>query len=143
MPSRTRALRSDQMRRNRRTSQARMRGPLGVTPLVIGSAACSSVSSGVGSGSQGQQIHFTPVAAPIDDGNGHALQKFVAPTDPGAGGFVFTVSGEVNALTGYPYPPFDPSQTWMVDGWNWRIEKYIVVIDHITLWSDPHQSVSD
>ena len=31
----------------------------------------------------------------------------------------------------------------MVDGWNWRIEKYIVVIDHITLWSDPNQSPSD
>jgi hypothetical protein len=31
----------------------------------------------------------------------------------------------------------------MVDGWNWTIDRYIVVIDHITLWSNPNQSSSD
>ena len=54
-----------------------------------------------------------------------------------------SISGEVNAISGYPYPPFDPSQTWMVDGWNWKIQKYIVVVDHIALSSDPNKSPSD
>jgi hypothetical protein len=84
-----------------------------------------------------------PPAGSIDDGNGHALKKFSAVRDPGAGGFVFSASGEVNAISGYPYPPFDPSQTWMVDGWNWKISKYIVVVDHIVLWSNPDTSPTD
>jgi hypothetical protein len=114
--------------------------------VVLGlgvSVGCSAVSGGGTSGAQGQAVHFTPHADPIDDGNGHTLETFVAPVDPGAGGFVVTVSGEVNALSGYPYPPFDPSATWMVDGWNFRIDAYIVVVDHVTLWSDPNESASD
>jgi hypothetical protein len=87
--------------------------------------------------------YTTPPAAPITDGQGHTLKTFSGPTDPGPGGFVFTISGEVNAIAGYPYPPFDPSQTWMVDGWNWKIEKYIVVVDHIALWADPNKSPTD
>jgi hypothetical protein len=104
--------------------------------------ACSTTSSGTGNGGGGK-VYLTPPAAPISDGDGHTLRSFAGPTDPGAGGFVFTISGEVNALAGYPFPPFDPSQTWMVDGWNWKIEKYIVVVDHITLWSDPDKSATD
>ncbi len=104
--------------------------------------ACSPSSSGTGNGGGGK-VYLTPPAAPIGDGNGHTLRAFAGPTDPGAGGFVFTISGEVNAIGGYPFPPFDPSQTWMVDGWNWKIEKYIVVVDHITLWSDPNKSPTD
>jgi hypothetical protein len=108
-------------------------------------AACSSSSSGSGgaTGAQSQGIDYVPPANPIDDGNGHTLKAFTALEDPGAGGFVFSISGEVNAISGYPYPPFDPGQTWMVDGWNWKITKYIVVIDHVTLWSDPNKSPSD
>jgi hypothetical protein len=112
--------------------------------LLLGmlDSACSSSSSGGTSSGAGTK-YATPPADPIGDGNGHTLRMFSGPTDPGAGGFVFTISGEVNAIAGYPYPPFDPSQTWMVDGWNWKIEKYIVVVDHVTLWSDPNQSPSD
>ena len=104
--------------------------------------ACSNSANG-GSQSGGTALGKAEAADSISDGKGHTLKTFVQPTDPGPGGFVFTASGEVNAVTGYPYPPFDPSQTWMVDGWNWKIEKYIVVIDHITLWSDPNKSPSD
>jgi hypothetical protein len=85
-----------------------------------------------------------PAAAAIADGHGHTLKTFSPPGDTGANTFVFSTSGEVNAITGYPYPPFDPATaTIMVDGWSWKIEKYIVVIDHITLWSDPNESSSD
>jgi hypothetical protein len=111
--------------------------------LAVGvlDTACTVSASTNNSG--GGTVYPPPAAAPIEDGNGHTLKTFGAVTDPGAGGFLITISGEVNALTGYPYPPFDPSQTWMVDGWNWRIDKYIVVLDKITLWSNPNQSATD
>jgi hypothetical protein len=88
-------------------------------------------------------VAYLPPADPIQDGNGHTLRTFARLADPGAGAFVFSISGEENAIAGYPYPPLDPSATWMVDGWSWKIEKYIVVVDHITLWSDPNASPSD
>src|ERR1700679_2967497 len=120
---------------------------LGATLLLATAAtdtACSTSGTGTGgTGAGAESLGNAEPADPIGDGNGHTLKTFVQPTDPGAGGFVFTASGEVNAISGYPYPPFDPSQTWMVDGWNWKIEKYIVVVDHITLWSDPNKSPSD
>ena len=104
-------------------------------------AGCSNANSGTGASKP--LVYTTPAADPIADGNGHTLKKFTGPTDPGAGGFVITISGEVNALSGYPYPPFDPSQTWMVDGWNWRIDAYIVVVDRVVLWSNPNASPTD
>lgn len=122
-----------------------------VTSAVALIPACSSsnanpsstADASAGTGSSPNDIHYTPDAGLIADDAGHSLQTFVPPTDPGAGGFVFSISGEVNAISGYPYPPYDPSQTWMVDGWNWKIEKYIVVVDHITLWTNPNESTSN
>jgi hypothetical protein len=105
--------------------------------------ACSSSDDTSNTTGTKPTTYDTPAAAAISDGNGHQLRTFVAPVDPGAGGIVITASGEVNAISGYPYPPFDPSSTWMVDGWNFKIEKYIVVVDHVTLWSDPNKSPSD
>ena len=44
-----------------------------------------------------------------------SLQTFTPPTDPGPGGILFAASGEVLALTGYPFPPVNaatpPSST--------------------------------
>jgi hypothetical protein len=112
-------------------------------PIALG-GACSASSGGSDSQSAGNEaVAYVPAADPVQDGNGHTLKTFVRLTDPGAGGFVFSISGEVNAITGYPYPPVDTSQTWMVDGWSWKIEKYIVVVDRITLWSNPNVSASD
>jgi hypothetical protein len=124
-------------------NQVRTGAALTITLGMFLSAACSTSSSGGGGGGGGnQELSFVPVANTLT-GSGGTLHTFTPPGDPGAGSFVFTISGEVNAIAGYPYPPFDPSQTWMVDGWNWKIEKYIVVVDHITLWSDPDKSPSD
>lgn len=120
--------------------------PVALSALVsfagLFSAACSSSTNSSSNGTKGIQ-YLTPAAATISDNNGHTLRTFSGPFDPGAGGFVITISGEVNAITGYPFPPFDASQTWMVDGWNWKIEKYIVIVDHVTLWSNPNMSASD
>jgi hypothetical protein len=117
-----------------------LRAAVGITVVLI-PAACSNSSSG--GTTANPQLSFTPQAAMITDGMGHTLQTFVPPGDKGPNTFTFSISGEVNAIAGYPYPPFDPSQTWMVDGWNWKIEKYIVVVDHITLWNNPNESPSN
>jgi len=118
----------------------RLQSALGVTFALALLAACSTSSSNGASVAVGPC--YTPPVGTIS-GAGGTLHKFTCPNDPGANAFVFTVSGEVNAITGYPYPPYDPSQTWMVDGWNWKIDKYIVVIDHITLWTNPNTSTSN
>jgi hypothetical protein len=115
---------------------------------VFASTACSTPSSGTGSagdGGSGQsQLGYTPPVDPIQDGSGHTLKTFTPPGDAGSNTFVFSISGEANALVGYAYPPYDlATATYMVDGWNWKIDRYIVVIDHITLWSDPNLSSSD
>ncbi|MGO8998040.1 MAG: hypothetical protein ACLQVI_32360, partial [Polyangiaceae bacterium] len=112
---------------------------LGMTLAAWASAgaldtACTSSSA---STSQGTVYPAPPNQGQINDGNGHVLKTLGTVTDPGAGGFLMSISGEVNALTSYPYPPFDVSQTWMVDGWNWKIDKYIVVLQKVTLSSDP------
>jgi hypothetical protein len=82
----------------------------------------------------------------IDSGAeaGPMLMPFTYPQDPGAGAFYVTISGESNALTGYPFPPYDPStDTFMPDGWQFEIQEYIVVVDDIVLWSDPDKSTTD
>jgi hypothetical protein len=115
---------------------------IAVPVLVVG--ACSSSSSGNSATNQSSQLCYLPPADPIQDGNGHTLKKFTPPCDTGANTFVFSASGEANAITGYAYPPYDlATATYMIDGWNWTIDRYIVVIDHITLWSNPNVSTSD
>jgi hypothetical protein len=129
-------------------------GALWTTLAIALGVACSSSKSAGGpdasTGSEGGSSScyggFPPPVSDIisaEEGGGGTLQTFTCPADPGANAFVFSISGEVNAVVGYPYPPFDPSQTWMVDGWNWKIQKYIVVIDHITLWTNPNESASN
>jgi hypothetical protein len=130
-------------------NQVRIGRTLGVWLAVLVSAACSTSSSGgsnaaADGGAGPSQLSYTPPVAPIQDTNGHTLKTFTPPGDTGPDTFVFSVSGEANAVVGYAYPPYDLSTaTYMVDGWNWKIDKYIVVIDHITLWSDPNKSSSD
>jgi hypothetical protein len=134
--------------------KAGITGALGTTLAIALVVACSSSSNkstggpdaSTEGGSSSCYGGFPPPASDTisaEEGGGGTLQTFTCPSDPGPNAFVFSISGEVNAVVGYPYPPFDPSQTWMVDGWNWKIEKYIVVIDHITLWTNPNESASN
>jgi hypothetical protein len=63
------------------------------------------------------------------------------PGDPGAGKVYVTVSGESNAISGYPFPPGDwANDTYFFDGWEFVISEYIVVVDKITLWSNPNHN---
>jgi hypothetical protein len=78
-------------------------------------------------------------AGVISDDAGHVLKALPFPADPGAGGVYVTLSGESNALTGYAFPPTDwGGGTFMVDGWQFAIERFLVVVDHVTLWSNPN-----
>src|SRR5580704_6867480 len=90
---------------------------VGITLVLPLAAACSPKSTTGGSGGGGSfceespssEYCYIPTVAAISDGNGHTLKTFTPPGDPGPNAFVFTVSGEVNAITGYPYPPYDVS----------------------------------
>ena len=123
-------------------------GASGAT-LVSALSACSSNSDDtspggfVDAGSDGADGDGGPgsvIGAP-DGGDGGQLQPFAYPADPGPGAFYVTVSGESNALTGYPFPPDNfASDTYMPDGWEFQIFEYIVVVDKITLWSNPDMS---
>jgi len=66
------------------------------------------------------------------------------PPDPGPNAVYVTISGESNALTGYPFPPnLGTDSTYMVDGWSIHIDEYIVNVDNIVLWSNPDANPSN
>lgn len=80
----------------------------------------------------------------IDAGMGLKSFPVGGPPDPGPGAFYVTISGESNAINGYPFPPDNySSDTYMYDGWQFEIEAYIVIVDKITLWSMPNTSCTD
>ena len=57
--------------------------------------------------------------------------------DPGPGGVWFAVSGEVLALTGYPFPPAQPDDAAFVDGWDVHFTHLLTTIDAVTLYDTP------
>jgi hypothetical protein len=108
------------------------KGPSGATGFVDASPLTDAGTSDA-----------SPFTAP-DGGDGGALKPFAYPADPGAGAFYVTISGESNALTGYPFPPDNfTSDTYMPDGWQFEILEYIVNVDKVTLWSNPNLSPTD
>ena len=72
-----------------------------------------------------------------------ALQAFTPPTDPGPGGILFSVSGEVLALQGYPFPPANPGDPAFVDGWDVHFTRLLTTVDNITLSNGPDVSPGD
>jgi hypothetical protein len=75
---------------------------------------------------------------------GASLRAFTAPSDPGANGILVSASGEVLALGGFLFPPLNPGDdTYMVDGWNFALTRYITVFDHVVLWDNPNQNPTD
>ena len=66
-----------------------------------------------------------------------------AVTDPGPGGLYLTASGESLAVTGYAFPPATPDDTFLVDGWIFQLDHYIVSIDHVQLWENPDKVPAD
>jgi hypothetical protein len=101
------------------------------------SAACSSTNGTNGRPSPG----LDGGGAPRADGGGPS--GTTSTPDPGPGGLYLTASGEALAVTGYEFPPSSPDQTFLVDGWTFRLDAEIVSIDHIHLWESPDMVPAD
>src|SRR5665213_1030113 len=125
---------------NLRLTASPRRASLAVAMTVgfaCGASAWTACSNPSGEGTLGTTCPATVStgdagAVAIANDAGMALKPFVSSNacDPGAGAVYVTISGESNALTGYPFPPGDFSQdTYMYDGWQFEIDKYIVVVD--------------
>jgi hypothetical protein len=71
------------------------------------------------------------------------LKAFTPPADPGPGGILFAASGEVLALTGYPFPPINDGDPAFVDGWDVHFTRLLVTVDTIKLSSNPDLSPGD
>ncbi|HEX4340008.1 MAG TPA: hypothetical protein VH062_29070 [Polyangiaceae bacterium] len=114
----------------------------GITPLVtvtvlIGAFACSNDNHAHGS-SGGSNSGGPPRADA-----GHGLVAFTPPDDPGAGGVLFSASGEALALTGYAFPPVQDGDAAFVDGWDMHFQRLLVTVDKIRLASSPDTSPGD
>jgi hypothetical protein len=113
-------------------------------PASYALAACSSGNSagatdgGLDSSTLAKTGLSSGCAAP-DAG----LASFAPPADPGGGGILFAASGEVLALTGYPFPPINAGDPAFVDGWDVQFTRLLVTIDKITLSNNPDLSPGD
>jgi hypothetical protein len=125
-----------------------MRSSLRLAWSIVGAAlalACDSPAPAPSDAGADATLGDAGTVALAGDG-GQALRPLPlnGPADPGAGSVYVTVSGESNAITGYPFPPGNfKTDTYMDDGWEFQIEAFIVVIDGITLWADPNLSASN
>lgn len=63
--------------------------------------------------------------------------------DPGAGGLYLTASAEALAVTGYDFPPTTVDDTFLVDGWIFRLDHVLVTLAHVKLWENPDTVPAD
>ena len=73
----------------------------------------------------------------------HAGQPSRRRAIPGPGGILFAASGEVLALTGYPFPPANAGDPAFVDGWDVHFTRLLVTVDNITLSNGPNVTPGD
>ncbi len=117
-----------------------------VASALGGLAACSSSSNNNPTPPKdagGQQETSTTDGGMSCTGSGSALAAFTPPADPGGGGILFAASGEVLALTGYPFPPVNTGDPAFVDGWDVHFTRLLVTLDDVTLSTNPDMSPGD
>ncbi len=103
--------------------------------------ACAALLGCSGSsGSAGVIVEHWGASCTESDGG---LCAFAAPSDPGPGGILFAASGEVLALTGYPFPPVNAGDPAFVDGWDVTFTRLLVTVDGIALSSNPDSAPGD
>jgi hypothetical protein len=117
-----------------------------VLSLGLVAAACSNSGSTTSPTTEPGTVW--PGIGTIEDDAGHKLTPLPIPNPTGANTIYVTASGEAAAVTGWPFPPQSTegdwsNYTWAVDGWQFVIQKYIVNVANITLWSDPNTSASN
>ena len=71
------------------------------------------------------------------------LQDFCPPGDPGANAFLLSASGEVLAIVGYRFPPVNPGDFALVDGWDITYSNVISTFTHVKLSENPDTSCTD
>ncbi len=104
---------------------------------LAGLCACSSNDTGTSEGAGGSPGSDASTGSGGSSGTSGGLRAFTPPSDPGGGGILFAASGEVLALTGYPFPPIQPDDPAFVDGWDVKFTRLLVTIDKITLSNNP------
>ncbi|HEY6180378.1 MAG TPA: hypothetical protein VIX73_38310 [Kofleriaceae bacterium] len=99
--------------------------------LALSLAAC-----GGGDGTAG------PKVCSSNSGMG-MLADHDVPCDPGGNGILITASGEGFAKDGYAFPPTNPDDVFLVDGWAISYDRILTTFDHITLSRGPDKSPTD
>jgi len=104
--------------------------------MAVGLGSCGSNNS---SGGNVTCASTAPSATtwPTPSTGAIALQPFTRPADPGPGGVLFSVSGEVLALDGYPFPPASADDTAFVDGWDVHFTRLLATVNNVTLSNSP------
>ena len=125
-----------------------MRVAFGVAFLLVASGVGLGVGCSNGSNEQGDAGDAgTGTDAPTTTCDAGAtsgsLAAFTPPADPGGGGIIFAASGEVLALTGYPFPPVNSGDPAFVDGWDVKFDRLLVTVDRITLSQNPDLNPGD
>jgi hypothetical protein len=137
------------MRVDRNKRVERGWGLLAVGMLAAAVEACSSKQSLSVTCASGAPAATDGGMVPSGDGGAtaaggvFALRPFTPPADPGPGGILFAASGEVLALTGYPFPPVNAGDPAFVDGWNVQFTRLLVTVDNITLSNGPNVTPGD
>jgi hypothetical protein len=138
---------SQRASRNGRCVLSRALAASGLTAAALVVSGCSSANpTGASIYTDAGGVHASGETAAIANDAGAQVVPFAVggPADPGAGGVYVTISGESNAITGYPFPPESfTTATYLVDGWEFVIEEYLVNVDKVVLWSNPNLSATD
>jgi len=108
--------------------------------MVAALVACSTSGATPGGHLDAGLVHPGPNCTA---GGNAGLAAFTPPADPGGGGALFAASGEVLALTGYPFPPVNAGDPVFVDGWDVHFTRLLVTVDNITVSANPDMSTGD
>jgi len=122
-----------------------MRFETTIISAFAGSMVAALVACSTGGGTPGGHLDAGLVhPGPNCTAGGNAgLAAFTPPADPGGGGALFAASGEVLALTGYPFPPVNAGDPVFVDGWDVHFTRLLVTVDNITVSANPDLSKGD
>jgi len=99
--------------------------------LVLALAACGGSDGPAG-----------PKVCSSNSGMG-MLADHDVPCDPGGNGILITASGEGFAKDGYAFPPTNPDDVFLVDGWAITYDRILTTFDHVTLSRGPDKSPTD
>jgi hypothetical protein len=99
-------------------------------------SGCSSSSGGGAGGSNGKNANA--LHAPS------GITANVAPSPAlGAGTILLSASGETLSLAGFEWPDSGMNDTCMVDGWQFKLYRYLTVVQSVDIWSNPNMVPTD